>query len=133
MHSLVLFNFRVALLITFIGSVVLFLFDPMLSHDSGAFLAGPGLETIVPPSVIGLATPILWFTHYRHGEGHQIAFLVGFSLIVLAIASYATNALGSSHYSPRELIFLCYAGGSHAAYALLNWQDLVSGLGGNAD
>ena len=133
MHSLVLLNFRLALIVTLVGSVALFLLDPVLSHDSGAFFAGPGLETILPPAVIGLITPILWFTHYRHGEGHQIAFLVGSSLIVLAIASITTNALGSSHYGPRELMFLLYAGGSHLAYALLNWQDLVGWLGGDAD
>jgi hypothetical protein len=110
MQSLVVLNFRVALLVTFIGSVALFLFDPMLSHDSGAFVAGPGLETILPPALIGLITPILWFTRYRHGEGHQIAFLVGSCLIVLAIASYSTNLLGSSHYSARELMFLLLCG-----------------------
>ena len=133
MYSIVLLNFRLAVPVTVVGCIALSVLDPALSINSGALEADAANFSIASLWLVAATTLVLWFAQYRKDDGHVLAFFVGFGLLALMVASQTTNALGNSHYGTKELLFLLYAGVSHIAYALLEWQELFHILGGDAD
>ena len=130
MSRLISINFKLSVVVTFIGCAVIIFRGLQGFPDFSAYLGAQSDYGLIVP-VIVLATPLLWFAYYRHGEGHIPAFLIGFGLLVSLVGSRVSD--GQIGYGVGEQLFLLYSGVSHITYSLLNWQELAEHLRGNAD
>lgn len=123
-------NFKLSILITIIAGFLSFFymatgFPEVLSHLFGKYK----LETMAFPLVIITLEVLAWFIYYKDEEGHLIAFIVGFFMLLPVAGSLISESVNDIRFNRIELWLLTYLGVSHVLYSLTNWRELLKGLG----
>jgi hypothetical protein len=133
MSSLVVWNFRLAVLVTVLGGLAIFAGVAGDDEAVRALHIDRSTYTVAAPLLLAVLTTILWFVRYRDGDGQWPAFLVGATLLVAAGALWSTAAVAGQPLPRTEFVYVAYAGVSHVLYALLEWRDIVGMLGQEGD
>jgi len=129
MNRLFAANFRIALIVTAIGFIVLLSIaadSPAAAEEASEILYATE-SGIVAFVAMGI-TILLWPDYYRGNGGHLPAFVVGWILLVPALGSSIANSINGDYYGGELNVFLWYIGVSHILYGLTNARELVSGL-----
>jgi hypothetical protein len=133
MYQAVLINFRIALLVTIIGSLAFATLIGTGYPDTVEHLPGSyKWESIASPLICATLTVIFWFSGYKDEEGHLPAFLMAVYLLAPALGAFAAEAIYGAFYSDLQKIFHWYAGVSHLLYGLTNAREVIRELGKDA-
>lgn len=133
MHQFITLNFRLSILLSIVGMLVLFSLIAIGYPQSIAHLSFYKTETLTWLLIISVITIIAWFVYYRHEEGHFLAFSIGFAVLIPAVGIFISESINDVYYNVYEKIFFSYAGVSHVLYGLLEWRSVLKMLGRDAD
>ena len=129
MGNLILINFKLSVLVTIVGCLLLFTYQATNFPDSLAHLGPYQNQTLIWPAIIIVATLFGWFNSYKNDEGQLGAFIIGFFILVPVFSSSVSEAINEVSYNNNEQLFLAYVGFSHILYGWLDWREVLKGLG----
>ena len=133
MYQAVLVNFRIAVLVTVLGSLAFAAIIGSGYPDTVEHLPGSyKWEAILGPLMSAALTVIFWFWGYKNEEGHLAAFLMAVFFLAAAVGAFAAEAIYGPYYSNVQETFLWYVGISHLIYALSNAGEVLRELGKDA-
>jgi hypothetical protein len=119
MSNLITINFKLSVLLTVIGCIVLFVHQASGVPESLAHLGPYKNQTLIWPAIITTMSVLLWFGYYRNEEGQGPALILGFIMLIPVFGSAISEAINGAFYSDNEQYYLTYIGLSHVIYGLL--------------
>ena len=123
-------NFKFSIIIALICGFISFFYlvsgfpgslDPLIGQYK--------YEALAFPLVVIFLDVLAWFYYYKEDEGHLIAFMIGFFLLIPVVGSLVSESVNNVKFNRIELWVLAYLGVSHILYALTNWRELLKSLG----
>lgn len=133
MSNLITINFKLSVLVTVIGCIILFTYQATGFPESLAHLGAYRNQTLIWPAIIAALSVLFWFGYYRNEEGNAAAFILGFIMLIPVFGSTISETINGTFYSDKEQYYLTYIGLSHVTYGLLKWQEVVKALGQDAN
>jgi len=106
MSNLITINFKLSVLVTVIGCIVLFVYQASGFPESLAHLGAYRNQTLIWPAIITAMSVLFWFVYYRNDEGHVPAFILGFIMLVPVFGSTISEAINGAFYSENEQYYL---------------------------
>jgi len=86
-------------------------------------------ETLIWSASAAVTSLLAWFFYYKDNEGHVLAFIIGFYILIPVAGALISASVYNITFSKTEEIFLGYIGLSHISYSLIEWRRVFSALG----